>query len=331
MTKDWQRALLGLVVSAILLGAMLWRTNFVAIWAQLRLVAFEWILFSFFFSVMVLLIRSARIKILVPAAAFDLCVSSVSVQQFLNRVTPLRLGELILPVYFKTFVGADMVRGLAQIVLIRLIDMVCIAISLSVALMFRVPENSPIPNSYVTAAACVLALLLVTMSWWASQMVLWLIKMFRQSSRLARFVVTLEKAEVTIRTGHLLSATQWGGLALLTILVLVGQTLLFHCLLASAGIWLSPHSLLLGSGVAQVGAAVPIASVGTFGTQEASWVAGYCWVGVSYTDALTTGILCQLVTLCFSAVFAAIGRLNIAWRWQRGSVGSIVPPPKPIA
>lgn len=44
--------------------------------------------------------------------------------------------------------------------------------------------------------------------------------------------------------------------------------------------------------------------MGSIGTHETGWVAGFAWVGVPISEAALTGVATQVVTLVYAALFA---------------------------
>jgi hypothetical protein len=94
------------------------------------------------------------------------------------------------------------------------------------------------------------------------------------------------------------------GLLAWTVVLQGMQIAAFDAILRAFGVALAPIPLVQGAAVALAGPALPLPSVGTIGTLEASWVAGFVWVGVGLDAAILTGVATQLITLAFAAVVA---------------------------
>mgnify|MGYP000185686923 CR=1 FL=1 len=65
------------------------------------------------------------------------------------------------------------------------------------------------------------------------------------------------------------------------------------------------YPLLVGAG------ALPVISVGSVGTHETGWVAGFVWVGMAVPDAMLTGLFTQVTTLSFAVLFAIPATLHL--------------------
>jgi hypothetical protein len=258
----------------------------------------------------VLLLRGLRFRSLVFGAGYPLTSAAVAIQVFLNRVTPFRLGEISLPLLLRRHAGEDTASSLVGVVFVRLVDLAIVAGA--VALSFAWASEAPGRGWTAAALALLLAALLGTFRWWLGACTRLLLDVA------TRFGWT-RSPKVKGAIGKLVAATAGSkrldrrGLlvvALSSLGIFLAQTAMFGCILAAFGVHLPLPALARGGAVAQAGAAIPVAAVGTIGTQEASWVAGFAWVGVGLEEAIVTGIAAQLLTLAFAAVFALP-----AWLW----------------
>ncbi|HEY0839706.1 MAG TPA: lysylphosphatidylglycerol synthase transmembrane domain-containing protein, partial [Vulgatibacter sp.] len=263
-------------------------------------------------SLFVLLMRGVRFAVLNRHARLPLTTAATAIQVFLNRVTPLRLGELSLPWILRRHAGEDAVRSLLSVVLVRLIDLAIVAAAVVAGLSLRTHGDGAPP-----LVPSVVALVLLAAGLAAFRPCL------RLSLRMATWIAAragigdrawvagpLRKVGDALADGESLGRREMAWIALTSVAVFLGQTLLFGAILQAFSVDLGLLELMQGGAVAQAGAAVPIAAVGSFGPQEASWVAGFVWVGVPLQDALVTAIACQVITLAFAAIFALP-----AWIW----------------
>ena len=313
LLSRWPIVTLSIAISAALVAMMLSRLDIETLLTRGRHVRVEWLLVAALCSVSVLLARGARIAVLVPQAAFNICVAAVSQQQFLNRVTPLRLGELSLPWHLSRHAGESAIRSLAHVVMIRLFDLALVLLTVTAALLLRVD------TTHAVLLPLALGLVLTLVSIWAMSPALrWLYQVLVWAalragvqekswvrSKLLQFQTLNEGGFVIQRRQRWLV---WA----LSVVVLVFQIGLFAGLLLAFDVTLPLLALVQGASVALLGGALPVASVGTIGTQEASWVVGFTWVGVRQSDAILTGIACQVITLVFAAFHALFGALALA-------------------
>lgn len=261
------------------------------------------------FSLVVLLLRALRFSALTRSAGLGVTTPAIAIQVFLNRITPLRLGELSLPLLLQRHGGETFSGALLGLLFVRLLDLAILvwAVALSVAVR---PEGAGAWS--LAAASLVLVVVLGTFRHWVGGLVRLLARATAPLAgrRLARIPAAVERLAAAAGEIRRLDGKGHAAVALSSLGIFLGQTAMFGAILAAYGIRLPALDLIRGAAVAQGGAALPIAAVGTVGTQEAAWVAGYAWVGVPLQDAIVTGVAAQLFTLAFAALFALP-----AWTW----------------
>ncbi|WP_373044048.1 lysylphosphatidylglycerol synthase domain-containing protein [Vulgatibacter sp.] len=306
------RAILATLVSCALLGLLLSQLDLAAAAARFRQADAGWLLLGALWSLLVLLVRGVRYAVLNRHARWPLTTAATAIQVFLNRVTPLRLGELSLPWILRRHAGEDAARSIVSVVLVRLVDLAVVVAAVVLGLLLRRGGEGAPPLLPSLAALAALALGLATFRLWLRlglDGAAWLSRRLR----LDRFPAVgriLAKLRGAVADGESLGKGQTAWVAATSLAIFVGQMLLFDALLQAFGVSIPVLDLAQGGAVAQAGAAIPVAAFGSFGTQEASWVAGFVWVGVPMQDALVTAIACQFVTLAFAALFALP-----AWLW----------------
>lgn len=275
--------------------------------ARLATAGWEWLALAAASSCGVLLCRGLRFWALIPGAGAPLTTAAVAIQVFLNRVTPFRLGEISLPLLLARHGGVDLASSLVDLLFVRLLDLTLVLCAIGLSLGLRHGSEG-----WVWLAVCALALSLLTFRTWLGAA-------SRLAHRIAARLGWTRFHEVDRILGKLVAASTAAKALGAKRRLVVGATSLgvfvfqagvFGCVLLAFGVEVPWVDLARGAAVAQAGAAVPVAAVGTFGTQEAAWVAGFSWVGVSLEDAIVTGIAAQLLTLAFSAAFALP-----AWLW----------------
>jgi len=308
------RAVAAIAVSCALLALLLSRLDLDGAMERYRSAEPGWIALASLLSLSVLVLRGIRFASLSDRAGFGVATAAVATQVFLNRVTPLRLGELSLPLLLRRHAGEDTARSLVRLLLVRLVDLAVVvaAIALGAALLAR--DGSAGDLAPTLGALLLLALLLATYRRW----IRWMAAMSSAAARkvgVARLERALARLEDAASQGDDASPASRAVLVATSLGIFVAQMAMFAALLRAFGVHLPVAGLALGGAVAQAGAAIPVASVGTFGTQEASWVAGYVWAGLPLNDAIVTAVAAQVITLAFAAAFALP-----AWLWlQRRS------------
>lgn len=309
---SFPRTAAAILVSAGLLALLLSRLELGPALARFQSADPLWLGLAAVFSLSVLLCRALRFASLTEAAALEVTTAAIAIQVFLNRVTPFRLGELSLPLLLKRH-GAESFSGsLVSLVFVRILDLALVvwAVALSLAVT---PERNSLPA--LIGASLLLAILLGTFRRWLGALIrLSRLVTRRLGGRLARIDHAMEKLAEASSEARRLNGRAYAMVTLTSLGIFVGQSALFGSILMAYGIQLPLLHLARGAAVALAGAAVPVAAVGTIGTQEASWVAGFVWVGVPLEEAIVTGIAAQLITLFFSAILALPAWLYLSRR-----------------
>lgn len=303
------RTALAIVVSGGLLAWLLSRLELGPAFDRLSGADARGFLLGGILSLLVLLCRALRFSVLTRAAGLEVTAPAVAIQVFLNRVTPFRLGEISLPLLLRRHAGEDFASALVGLVFVRLLDLSIVvwAIGLSLA---AGPAGASAPA--LVGGALLLGILVATFRRWLGALVRLLRVLWGRLARerLPAVSRALERLAAATTEARRLAGRDHAALALTSVGIFLGQTAVFGTILAAYGIRLPLLSLLRGGAVAQAGAALPIAAVGTIGTHEASWVAGFVWVGLPLEEAIVTGVAAQLATLAYAACFALL-----AWLW----------------
>jgi hypothetical protein len=321
------RVVLAVAVSGGLLALVLSGLELDRAAARLRAAEPGWILAAAGLSLGVFLSRGLRFASLLPRSGAPLSLAATGVQNFLNRVTPLRLGELSLPYLLRRHAGEDPAVALVAVVLVRLVDLAVVlaAVVLAVAMRAGAPGGLWGPALLLAGVVATLA----TFRFWLGLALRAVGAIARRFAFGRRPGVERVLAKLAGAVAESTSLGLRGRAVLLgwSLAVFVLQTAMFGALLRAFGVDLPVVPLVQGAAVAQVGAAVPVASVGTVGTQEASWVAGFVWAGVGREDALVTAIACQVITLAFAALTA----LPCWWWLGRRKAPAAPEPTGPVA
>jgi len=312
LRKNAARTAFAFLVSGGLVALLLLQMDVAEAWSRFRGARPGWLLAAAGASLGVLLLRGARFTALGRSAGFPLTTAATAIQNFLNRVTPFRLGELSLPWLLRRHAGEDAARAVISVVLVRLVDMALVLAAVVLGLLLRRPGEGAPPVLPAAASLAALGLLLASFRP-ALRLALAGASRLAAATRLDRLAGVgrvLERLRAAVADGESLDRRQMVAMAVLSLGIFCGQLALFFALLEAFAVHVGPLELLQGGAVAQAGAALPVAAVGSFGTQEAAWVAGFTWVGVPMQDALVTAVACQLFTLGFAGLFALP-----AWLW----------------
>jgi hypothetical protein len=251
--------------------------------------------------------RAARFRNLGAAVPIGPMTGVVAVHQFMNRVMPFRTGELAFPVLARRLTGASMLHGVSLVLLTRLLDLGMLALLFLGALLCSEPARERIgPWGFwgVLLLAAATFAGFPAFPWVGGRVARALARRLRArrpawADRVESEGRMLDDLRGTALRGFL-AATGW------TALIWLATFALFWMSLRSVGLSLHPADVVLGSSVAVIAAVLPIGGLGSFGTLEAGWAAGFALLGVAAGPALASGLVMSGTSFLFAAVAAAL-------------------------
>lgn len=273
--------------------------------------------------------RGKRFQVLAREAPAGVVTAAVAVQQVFLRLLPLRLGELALPWIMAQQRAQQASHAILGLLLVRLLDLVVVSLALVAGGLLR--SGGADPAVLVPAAVLLVALVAVLAAFRpAMHLGLGVARWIGDRTGLSRSPVIasgLERLSAALRDLDRLPRRSAAALVAWSIAIYVVQTACFAGLLLAYGIHAGALQLAIGSSAAQIGAAIPVASVGSVGTLEAGWAAGFAWAGVPLEDAVASAIGAQVLTLVYCVALAVPAWLWLARRARRqqadaGSQGS---------
>lgn len=302
------RALAATLVSAALLFVVFLGMDVDAAADAVRRADTSWLIWAAVASLAVQFARGARFSMLMPEIGYRTTTAAVGVQTFINRVAPFRLGELSLPYLLHRYAGGHIGHAIVRLALVRVVELALVLTMLVVAAVARARTDNPAWLALAALFAVGLLLLLARFNRFMQQIArigTWLARVTRLE-RSPTVVRLLERLHEAADDNQRLSRRDRWALAAWSVVVLALNTLMFGAILAAFGAYIDPLGLALGTAIASAGPALPAPSVGSIGTLEASWVAGFVFVGLDLQLAIVTGVATQALTLLFAAVFAAL-------------------------
>ncbi len=253
-------------------------------------------------------LRGARLAVLTRGAVgFPRATAAAAAAQLATGVLPLRLGELAMIPLLSAAGLPGSLRALSVLVLARVLDVVAVLIWTTVAAASF--------GGHPAFGLALLALLAAALAaaWIATARAMrriarrwrhsagWRVRALRQLLRARRELAALVRSPVRAGAAVVLSVAAWAVIWAVTVALLRAMGLVWP---------LAP--VLLGVLGAAFGSALPIGSVGSFGNQEAGWVAALAAAGVEARTALAAGFACHLWSLVFAAALGAGGLLYLS-------------------
>jgi uncharacterized protein (TIRG00374 family) len=283
-----------------------------------------WIAVALCWSVVIVWGRGIRWTALQPEPGLGVNTAAISVQTFYNRIAPMRVGELTLPFLLHRHGGQEASRTLVLLIVVRMVELAVVIglLGLSILLRTGTAHGGQLVVIIVTLAAMALVLARFRgIMRFCLRIARWLARRARMKS--ARWAErAMERLEQTLLYESQLSGRQRVGLLTSTVVLQAMQIASFDAILRAFGVGLDLLALVQATSVALAGPALPMPSVGMVGTLEASWTAGFVWVGVPLEIAVVTGIVTQVVTL----LFAALSALPAWWFLVRKTAARSRPP-----
>ena len=311
---------LGILVSGSLLTFILSQIDVSAAWTRIQQANGLWILGSFACALALLLARAVRFRILTQQTSLGIMSAAIAVQTFINRTAPFRLGELSLPYFLRQSAGEPPVKTLVSLVLVRLLELWVLFTFAALAIAAWLGATESTNALFVGIGAVLLTVMLFSfrrLATSATKLAKRAMASFGwQNNTLLTSVFDRIEAAVADSERH--TKQQRIMLVLSSVLVFVLTVATYDCLLRAVDIHLHPLQVIIGVTFAMVSGALPVTTVGSFGTHEVGWTAGFMWVGLSLNDALLTGLITQVMTLAFNVVMAIPGHFYlVARRAQR--------------
>ncbi len=303
------KIVLGLAISAGLLALVLSRMDSGAALARLDQLNINWLFAAAAASFGVLLSRTLRFFALTDRSTPVQVGLATALQNFINRVTPLRLGELSLPYLLHLQSGEIPGKTLCQLLLVRMVEfwLAALCVLAGTLLHFDLGNMTYTLSAVLVVMTAALVAFRPLLRFAArvgraiceklpnSGLIRFLQKMIRQVD---------EASNEKLSTGRLV-ALLVGSASVIGL-----QAATFYSIMAAFGVFPSLAQILIGASVAHVAGGLPILSVGTIGPHETAWTLAFVAVGLVKDDAIFTGLATQLVTLGFAAFFGVI-----AWLW----------------
>lgn len=312
------RNLISIVIGLVLLGWLLTQVDLRAMLSMLAQTRLEWFLVgctAYLISSLARAYRFVRLTHL-PLRRIRGMLTVVLAMSLANQILPARLGELSYVYLARKSENLPVGKGLVSLLLARLLDLLSIGLLFvigSVSALKQLPSETLI---YVWAAigsmALVVGMIVVLVVWRRPLCTLaghllerTLLARLPGRYKLVRLVRDVE-ASLETMSGPL----QYFDFLQSSLLVWLGNFGVLYVLLLSLDILITPGQMVIGATFAALTSVLPINSIGSFGTLEAGWTAGFVLVGMDADLALTTGFATHLLALSYAVAFGLL-----AWGW----------------
>lgn len=316
--RSWPRVVLSLAAAGVLLGVVFWLADLDDLTRRLRSADLTMLAVSLLAYTGTYIARARRFAAVGARASTLTLISVAAIHGALNRVMPLRTGELSYPVLIRRIGASGVGEGLVQLLVLRIMDLLTVAmlflLALCLALVLGVADLGRSTNAFVAVAvvialACVLALARLG---WFLRLTLGvarcILSLFRGALPLREKGLGLvDRASAAVTAVTELSPGRRLRIVLWSVVNWSCYFLTFHAILLALGVTLPFLRTVLGSSAAIVGSTMPISGLGTFGALEGGWTAGFVAVGLDPATAASTALIMSGVTLLFALLLAPLG------------------------
>ncbi|MFO0678667.1 MAG: lysylphosphatidylglycerol synthase transmembrane domain-containing protein [Polyangiaceae bacterium] len=253
----------------------------------------------------VVTLRSVRFAVLARTPHVPTWAAT-TVQNFANRVLPLRLGEIAYPWMMERSTGLGFADAVIDVVFVRLVDL-CVAVTVVLGLAWNAGPRAHLADTRVLALLAVVCVGTLVAFRPLLVRVLEIVQRFARARAYPRLLAFTGKiADAAARAGRLRPRDHAVILVASTV-QFVAQAVVFGAVLAACHVEVGPADVALATSLTFVGGAVLSGGVGTLGSLEVGWVLGFVAVGVSREAATSSAFVCQWVTMSFAAFHGLVG------------------------
>jgi hypothetical protein len=303
VTRWIVRIAAGAAVSGLILAALLSFTDVRTVWGVLRRTGPAGALAAFALYALAYVPRAQRLAAIGVAAPLRTLLAISVAHAAINKLLPLRAGELSYPWLARRAAGQRLGEALVGLVYLRVLDIAGVAVLFSATLAGR---GAAYRGDATLSMAFALALLAGSLG-----ALFFLRPLLRATVAACERVVgkraLLERGRRAVDAFPALRLGAHVRLAALTIaawLLVYGS---FSALLRAFGHPLGAAETVLGSTAGVIASVLPVQGLGSFGTLEAGWAMGMALVGLDVPTAVATGVGVQLVTFAYAMLLGAWG------------------------
>ncbi len=265
------------------------------------------------------LLRAWRFVVLVPPGARPTYSRSLVVSAAHNLaayVLPAKTGEAAFIVYLKATAGVAAARGLASLVVSRLLDLSVLFGGLALACAWLAARGSDaVPTARLFSLSLVL---IVPTAFFAflgarSHIVVPAFERLLRAFGAERYSIGRRLLGRTQEVGEALRSAggerRLLGAALISLPLWIGVFLFYAVLARGMGLDGDFVQVTVGSSFAVMFNMLPVNGFAGFGTQEAGWTFGFEMLGIDRDTALATGIGAHIVQLLDVCLFGLVAHV----------------------
>lgn len=261
------------------------------------------------------IVRSLRILILlkINPGQFLNMLFIVSRFYFLNKILPLKIGELTLVYFLKNEQNISYSRGFGAFLYLRILDLLAVPLFFVIAFVINYSLFFDLKNLYILLIFLISLILLVLAFVYLGRILLIIKRFFNWLSVKMKFsnknfyIKFAEKYDVFTReTNEFIKLKNNLYMAGLTILSRLSILLVMFMIFIGFGIKLTFSSFIIGSTLAALAESIPVSGIGSFGTFEAGWTLGFMLMGYESKISFVSGFGVNIIVFIFTAAMLVI-------------------------
>lgn len=314
------RAFIALAVSLGILYVLLRRIDADIFLARLADIAPERIGIIAGIFLLRTLLRALRFSLVTRTRLKEVYMIS-AIHAFLNKILPLRSGELTWPVLMKRYAHVTFGNAMALLLLLRYLDLLCLIFLFSMAALIVKPGFVSLPMFLFLGSVLVLQVAGLIHIRFLITLVSWMIQKIKLSflrQRLENIMHTVRQFQQNYSSGP----AYWqllGVLVVLTVMNWLTIYAMYYHYIRMFHVEFSFFQVIVGASFVTLGNNLPLNSFGTFGTFELTWTAGFLLLGMSKDIAIPLGLFVNVSNTLLSCIVACLGYLVLILSGKSGA------------
>ena len=309
---------ISVLVLLIVLRLTSW-TDFSQVWEQLT---WKWVIWGCVFYFTEITLQGLRVNLIFSDFTLPLVkvVSISNLHNFINKVTPARLGELTFPVLFNRYLNVCPVRGLSVLILARLSDLFIVLVAFSLVALAQIIKESLFGFLWILVLLWIGVFLgfgiLMNEDVW--NQITERIRTRRWPGFLDRIIFRL--VDLVKDIGTTVKETRQRKMLLpilsYSLIMWLLIYLVFIVLSWSVNLTFTLSDILIAASFAILGTILPVGGIGHIGNLEAGWTIGLIAAGTDPSNASLSALVIGIMTTSYAALLALFSFLFLEIGFQ---------------
>jgi len=319
----WARALAPWAFTGLVVWFLVTQIELDTLWPLVSDFSWAWFGAGLIFYVLANLFRDVRTWLLLGTDPRQLpaLLPVFFVVSLANNGLPARMGEVVYVYYINRILKIGAGSATAGVIAVRVFDYLTVA-ALFVFSWGLLADSLTVAGGEVALLTLPVLLVgvvgLAALPWVGGWLLPWVTRLMARL-RLERFIPMIERqgGRAVATLAHLRDLRQYGRMFGSSLAIWSMTYLWYTCFLAALHFEASLPAIVFGATFAVLTKAIPLASIGGFGTHEAGWTVGFMLVGFDLSAAVLSGLAVNVLTLLASALFGVPSWIYLWWQGRR--------------